>query len=377
MNKLVQEMSWNKANLAAHRSDYRKIINRIQRLPSPYIGNKKKLLPSIASFIEKHNLEFDSFLDAFSGSAIVSLLMKAMGKRVIANDVLISSYYQAVALVQNNEVKLTDDVIDYILHHKNKKESKYIQSRWTGIRFTEKEAKTLDMMLDNLRYFYGEYIPAIAFSAIKLVCMKLPFGFIDRSVDIYNHRKKQIKAYGKGSQNHDRRIGIYYDDHLNLNFDMWFPKYVKKLQMGIISSKVGCEAENYDIIDSLKKNNVDCVYFDPPYGGSASDYGYLYEFFEECLHLTHLRTKDYKIGLQRFSDKTNYEENFIEMLEHASHIPIWIFSYNDSSWNGLEHIISLIKNFRTRVEIETIPYPYKYRNKTNKIGNEHLILARN
>ncbi len=34
------------------------------------------------------------------------------------------------------------------------------------------------------------------------------------------------EKYGKDSANHDRRIGIYYDDSYNLIFDKWFRKYV-------------------------------------------------------------------------------------------------------------------------------------------------------
>src|SRR5690349_19052320 len=52
----------------------------------PYIGNKRKLLPLIASGIAATGTTGGTFIDLFSGSTVVSRLAKSMGFRVIAND---------------------------------------------------------------------------------------------------------------------------------------------------------------------------------------------------------------------------------------------------------------------------------------------------
>ena len=124
--------------------------------------------------------------------------------------------------------------------------------------------------------------------------------------------------------------------------------------------------------------DVDCAYFDPPYGGASSDYAALYRFFEEYIYEQPLEDLPHYEKMQRFSKKKNYGEHFEQMLEAARSIPTWIFSCNDSSWEGLDHIVKLVKKFKKNVIVESILYGYKYRDKKKKgriSENEHLILA--
>ena len=51
-----------------------------------YMGSKFKLLPWIHDTLQ--GLDFESCKDAFSGSSVVSYLLKSMGKQVRANDML-------------------------------------------------------------------------------------------------------------------------------------------------------------------------------------------------------------------------------------------------------------------------------------------------
>ena len=49
-----------------------------------FMGCKKKLLPNIHEIV--NGLDFDTAIDAFSGSGVVSYMFKTLGKNVIAND---------------------------------------------------------------------------------------------------------------------------------------------------------------------------------------------------------------------------------------------------------------------------------------------------
>ena len=49
-----------------------------------YMGSKRKLLPALHNIFNE--LNFDSALDAFSGTASVGYLLKMMGKKVHSND---------------------------------------------------------------------------------------------------------------------------------------------------------------------------------------------------------------------------------------------------------------------------------------------------
>ncbi len=60
--------------------DKEDIVKQISSIPSNYVGSKRRLLAHIWDVLEDNEVEFESAFDAFSGSAMVSLLFKTMGK---------------------------------------------------------------------------------------------------------------------------------------------------------------------------------------------------------------------------------------------------------------------------------------------------------
>ena len=79
-----------------------------------YQGSKLKLVDWIQA--ETKDLTFDTVLDAFGGTGSVSYLYKKMGKEVTYNDLLKFNYQFGKALIENKEVKLTDDDIRFVLN---------------------------------------------------------------------------------------------------------------------------------------------------------------------------------------------------------------------------------------------------------------------
>jgi adenine-specific DNA-methyltransferase len=67
-----------------------------------YIGCKRRLLPFIHQSIIKHNIEGETFCDLFSGTATVGNYFKQQGYRIIANDLLYSSYVQQYVKIAIN-----------------------------------------------------------------------------------------------------------------------------------------------------------------------------------------------------------------------------------------------------------------------------------
>lgn len=455
----------------------------IEKLPLPYTGNKKKLIYSLHDTLRKHNLKFDTVLDAFSGSATVSFLFKMMGKQVLANDLLTSSYMNAVAFVENPGITLSDEEKEFLLNHQNPDKGSFVEENYLGTefrtegktcrfnKFTLKECQHLDNFRANVDQLCNRYLEGLSLAANAAVVLRLPFGNVDQSADIMKHRFKQEEAYGKTSDKRDRRIGIYYDEDYNLKFDKWFHKYAQDFMLaGKVSEEAGysakvkranffanlqqhvlrdcfvggrmhhgqvlaeldprlahqknqlkrhfinenssemnfhsqqgeqrrpgeglkwwsfadlklpgsCLALNMDVIELLRSDfcKVDCVYFDPPYGGQSSDYATMYRFLEEYIYSDQLENLPHLQGAQRFTKKKEYEEHFIEMLQAAKNIPIWLFSYNDSSWKGIDHITDLVKQFKDKVVCEVLSdeYRYLYRKKQGRKNQstEYLIIA--
>lgn len=350
-------------------------------MPFAYNGNKKKLVNLIYNNIK--NVQFHSVIDAFSGSGSMSLLFKYMGKEVHSNDALALSYYASQALIENQDQTLNADEINKLLiaNKQGFVYDNYLGNQWRTKecrfnKFTEKECLFLDGFYDNLQLLNNNHKKKLAFIANAAVLFRLPFGSMDKSLDIMNNRVKQSKEYGKESENHDRRIGIYYDKDFNLNFEKWFVKYANDFNL-LVKKSNQCFSYNLDIIDFLnKKVQVDCIYFDPPYGGHGSDYFNLYRFYEEYIHQTAIEKNNY---FNRFIYKRSYQENFIEMLDLSTHIPKWIFSFNDDSWATIEKIVGIIQRYKRRVQpiILNSKYRYLYRKNQGKDITvcEYLIVA--
>ena len=455
-------------------------IKRLEKLPLPYTGNKKKIAMKIHDAILKHDIKFDSVLDAFTGSATVAYLFKLMGKRVVANDLLTCSYINAVAFVENPGITLTPEEQDFLINHDNPNKGSFVEDNYLGKeyrqkgqicrfnKFTLKECQHLDNFRANIDELCGIHPQGLGLAANAAVVLRLPFGNVDQSHDIMKHRHKQEKEYGKDSGKRDRRIGIYYDEEYNLKFDKWFRKYVGdftagmnvdqsnfaekikrasflvNLQQHVLrdcmvqgrfhhgqalaevdvrlshqknqlkshysnqgstemdfftrSGKPGqglkwwtfanmdlpgsAIATNMDIINLLKTGlcNVDCAYFDPPYGGQSSDYATIYRFLEEYIYSEELEKLPHIVNSHRFIKKTNYEEHFIELLDAAKDVPIWMFSYNDRSWKSIDYICDIVKQYKSDVLIETLDDEYRYlyskKQGRDSKSTEYLIIAR-
>src|SRR5687768_6595294 len=82
------------------------IIEKLSTYPMlRYMGSKHKLTPWIYDIVKQY--EFNTVLDAFSGSGVVSYLFKVMGKEVYSNDFLHFSSVIAKGLIENPGKVLT------------------------------------------------------------------------------------------------------------------------------------------------------------------------------------------------------------------------------------------------------------------------------
>lgn len=437
-------------------------IEKISKIPfGGYTGNKKKILKDIWHILDSENIKFDSIFDAFSGSAVFSLFMKEIGKKVISNDFLTSSYLNALSLVENPGYILNYDEMMFVINNKPDYDESdgFVYKNYKDIRFTEKECKELDRFRINLSLLDNSYKSGIGFLNTKTTIVKTPFGMVDRGVDMLKHRLKQMERYGKGSEKHDRRIGLYYDENMNLDFRQWFSKYNQKFSSAIFqheedrvmmgkafilrnmesnilsncfiggrynqgqviakldhrlnhekhrgvdnidfiqtlikdytksgrydlfisgNGKQPCLALNCDIIELLENTDfvTDVIYLDPPYGGASSNYAYLYQFLEEYIYGDKIENLDHikKYG-KRFSNSQTYEENFIKLLSLIDRFPVWVLSYNDSSWQSKDYIVKILNKFRKEVKVfEINDYVYKYRDdKSNKSGTEYVFVVK-
>ena len=359
------------------------VVGKISKLPLNYVGNKRRLLPHIWDALEKNGIQFNSVFDAFSGSGIVSLLFKHMGKDVFCNDLLTSSALSAIATVENDGVMPSIEEMRFLWHNISKMNDcdRFVKHNYKDKFFTESECNFLDSYRDNVVSLFGDGF-CNGFSAKntrqwmmmspKTIKSAFAMFFIENHINQFcflggRYYNGQTLAKLEHRLDHDRNKGqeIHKSSATaNLN----------KLKGAFISGKV--TVFNSDIVDLLKANilKTDLLYLDPPYGKESSDYSNLYRFLEEYLYSHKLEELEHvQKGASRFVSSKGYQDQFAYLLSLCSEFKVWMLSYNDSSFADLDTIKSVIKSAgRSNIIVFEVPITYQYRKNKNIVDAKHF-----
>ena len=406
-------------------------VKAISSIPSNYVGSKRRLLLHIWDTLEENGIEFDSAFDAFSGSAMVSLMFKHMGKKVIANDLLTSSAITAICLLENSKVALSSAEVQKLIEHEPDDVGTFVLDNYKDKFFTEKECKFLDRYRRNIELFYGDKL----YCGIDLLNKATLASITNSNFTVYGKDLKKIRStheVGKSfwtekwrdttrkrrDVNNEIMFGpaieemymkyksayslFAIENHVNQNCFLGGRYYngqtiaqldhrlahqknngteindidvsLKKVDKALIEGE--SLVFNSDIIDLLSSGIVsaDLIYIDPPYGGSSSDYATLYRFLEEFLYEDKLENLEHiQKGAKRFTKAKGYREQFEELLSHCDKFPVWLISYNESSWADLDTILDVIRNAgRSNIVVNKVPITYQYRKGKNEIDVEHF-----
>jgi adenine-specific DNA-methyltransferase len=243
-----------------------------------YQGSKRKLLPWLYKHISP--LKFKSALDVFGGTASVSYLFKKMGKQVTYNDYLKFNYYTGKSLIENNEVVITmEDVEFFLTKHKNIKYSTFVQNTFKKIYYTDEENKWIDRFLCNWNNFpdiYPEkikqYKRALAFYAFcQSALKKRPFNLFHRA-----NLRLRLNNVKRSFGNKTSWEG---------SFDTYFRYFCDELNTHVFDNGEKHLALNLDVSNLNNRKEFDLIYVDPPYirkeaSGSAVNYLNFYHFLE-------------------------------------------------------------------------------------------------
>src|SRR5690606_38199323 len=108
-----------------------------------YQGSKRKILEWIYGHLK--NIPFDTALDAFGGTGAVSYLFKTMGKEVTYNDSLKFNYTIGKAIIENNNVRLSESEVNELLDlGEVEAQDRFISKHFKDIYFTNDENEWLD-----------------------------------------------------------------------------------------------------------------------------------------------------------------------------------------------------------------------------------------
>jgi len=315
-----------------------------------YMGSKNKIIHSIWDILKDY--EFNSFYDAFAGSNVVSFFMKCMGKQVITNDFMMKSFVESKAMIENSNVQLNDEDVDFLLSNEN--DSCFISKKFKNLYFSDKENQFLDKVRGNISSLKDEYKRAIALSSLSRACIKKrPRGIFTYVGHRYDDGRKDIKKTLK--QHFVSNVSIIN----NAIFDNKKENFSNNLQ-----------TENLNI-------KADLVYLDPPYYSQKSDNDYVrrYHFVEGLVKnwkgleiQEHTKTKKFKSYKSPFSKKETTYTEFDTLFQRFSD-SIIVISYSSNSLPTKDEMVTILKKYKSNVVVHEIDHLYSFGNQNHKIGN--------
>lgn len=348
------------------------------RLPTTrFQGSKRKLLPWIYSNIK--DLEFKSALDAFGGTAVVSYLLKWMGKRVTYNDYLRFNYFKGKAIIENSDVTLTGNDIEKLLKFDAPISNTFVRDTFSGKYYTHEENIWIDGMAANISRLVEEYSgleleykKCLAYYALFESClMKRPFNLFHRSN--LNLRMNTVERTFGNKVTWEKPFG------------QLFRRFAAEVNNNLVFSNGEVNlALNKDAL-SLVNDGYDLVYIDPPYfclerNDSECDYGKMYHFLEGLANYNAWGNLiDYKSSILQLKKNGNswLEKNTIrdnlEKLFNKFRDSIIVLSYKSPGIPTEDEIVSLLRKYKSRVRVEKIKYSYAL-NRSNGGTQENIEL---
>lgn len=307
-----------------------------------YMGSKNKLLGHI--WEASAQFKFESVIDLFSGSGVVSYMYKTHGKQVISNDYMSMGCVVSKALIENNNVILTEEECDKLMDPATKTDG-FVESTFKGIYFSDADNHFIDIVRENIKKLDNEYKQAIAMEALIRTCVKKrPRGIFTYVGDRYNDgRRDLIKS---------------------------FPEHYREA-VAIINAAVFSNGQNnraYNMDSMEFAETADLVYIDPPYYTPKSDNEYVrrYHFVEglardwqgvEIQEST--KTKKFKSYPTPFSTKDGAADAFDKIFRRYSD-SVLIVSYSSNSLPNMDDMLSLLRKYKENVSVMPVDYKYSF-----------------
>lgn len=329
-----------------------------------YMGNKRKVLPHIEKVLieikEKLGKDKLTIGDGFSGSGIVSRMLKRHASELYSNDLAGYSHALNNCYLASPTKNTYTQLCKYIdeanrLGDESEKggaKEPWIEKHWSGERayFTVQNARRIDAMRD-----YIETIPP-KFKDFVLAPLLV-------ECSIHNNTSGQFSAYHRGGFGGTKGIDVKRITQLIRIPYPIFDKTKTKIHVSRIDSNIWAQ--------QLPKQ-LDVIYYDPPYNKHPYN---IYYFLLDIIHdwdKTLLIPDSYR-GQPNTRSKSLFNsslhaQNQLDSLLSRTNARFIIISYFDRGIIPIKHIQNIISN---PISIPIIHNTYKrnthYNTKTQEL----------
>lgn len=321
-----------------------------------FMGSKNKLVSQIWGLASQ--FEFDSVIDLFAGSGIVSYMFKSQGKSVISNDYMAMSASFTKAMIENNTTTLSLLEAKALLVPQ-KESDHFVAKTFKGLYYTDRENDLIDDLRTNIATINDPYKHAIAMTALIRACIKKrPRGIFTYTGDRYDDGRKDLQ----------------------ISFEQHFLDAVDVVNKAVFDNKKNNRSRRGDAMD-IKVEQADLVYIDPPYYSPLSDNEYVRRYhFVEGLALDwqgieiqqHTQTKKFKSYPTPFSTRKGAADAFDLLFKKFAN-SILIVSYSSNSLPTQDEMLAIMAKYKNHVEVIPIDYRYSFGNQNNATINKNIV----
>lgn len=314
--------------------------------PTRFMGSKQKLLTELWDVASR--FDFNSVVDLFSGSGIVSYMFKAQGKQVISNDYMAMSATFTKAMVENQNTTLPLREAKALLEECPTDD--FVSDTFKGLYYTDEENHLIDVLRTHIKSIGNPYQKAIAMTALIRACTKKrPRGIFTYTGHRYDDGRKDLKK----------------------TLAEQFLEAVEAVNNAVFDNHQRNRSIRGDAL-MLEVSRPGLVYMDPPYYSPLSDNEYVrrYHFVEglacDWQGVTmqeHTKTKKFKSYPTPFSSRTGAADAFDKLIERFKD-SILIISYSSNSQPTKEEMLEILGRYKRNVEV--VPVDYRY-----SIGTQH------
>ena len=309
-----------------------------------YMGSKYRLVPQLAEiFADAGGMRA---LDAFSGSGVVSYLMKAQGYEVTSNDFLDFPGVITRAAVGNGDQLLTAADVETICAP-NRDGRDFIQRTFAGLYFDEPDRAFLDSAWSHIAVMTGGKRDLAIAALLLSAARKQPrgvFTFTDSSRYVDGRRDLQLSLR----------------EH--------FVERVQEYNRVVFADGRAHRTITGDVAD-LPAEQWDLVYLDPPYAPPSDDADYMkrYHFlqglsvyWEGQELMPETRTKKIVKKFTPFAYKRTITEALRRTLEQFADSGTIVLSYSTNALPGAEVIEELLRRVKPRVQVHRVEHTYSF-----------------
>jgi adenine-specific DNA-methyltransferase len=338
------------------------VIGRVGEFPRlRYMGSKYRLVPHLADVFTE--LGGRTALDAFSGSGVVSYLLKALDYQVTSNDFLTFPSVIAAATVVNQNQILTPEEIDTVCGPPAD-DRDFIQRTFAGLYFTGEDRAFLDSARSHIDRMSG-HKRDIAIAALVLsAARRQPRGVFTFTDLRYDDGRRDLRL---SLREHFRERAAEYN---RVVFDSGQP----------------CTALSGDVF-ALPPQPYDVVYLDPPYAPPRDDNCYIkrYHFLEGLAVywrgqtiMENTRTKKLPKRYTPFSYKHTVTDALRRTFKQFQDSAI-VLSYSSNAVPDAATIEALLREVKDHVEVRLTDHTYTFGTHSaaqRRAAAEYLFIGR-